>query len=88
MNEGVQNIHLFFKPSLSSHFIKHFIKNSGSPVLNVVHQQDLTFFKVKLDSKVDRERLVRIELKQYENMDRAERQLIKSVERVERKEIK
>ena len=50
--------------------------------------QDLTFFKVKLDSKVDRERLVRIELKQYENMDRAERQLIKSVERVERKEIK
>ena len=29
--------------------------------------------------------LVRIELKQYENMDRAERQLIKSVER---KEIK
>ena len=48
-------------------------------------EQDLTFFKVKLDSKVDRERLVRIELKQYENMDRAERQLIKSVER---KEIK
>ena len=34
---------------------------------------------------MDRERLVRIELKQYENMDRAERQLIKSVER---KEIK
>ena len=29
---------------------------------------------------MDRERLVRIELKQYENMDRAERQLIKSVE--------
>ena len=28
-----------------------------------------------LDSKVERERLVRIELKQYENMDRAERQL-------------
>ena len=51
-------------------------------------KQDLTFFQVKLDSKVDRERLVRIELKQYENMDRAERQLIKSVERVERKEIK
>ena len=50
--------------------------------------QDLTFLKVKLDSKVDGERLVRIELKQYENMDRAERQLIKSVERVERKEIK
>ena len=39
-------------------------------------KQDLTFFKVKLDSEVDRERLVRIELKQYENMDRAERQLI------------
>ena len=51
-------------------------------------KKHLTFFKVKLDSKVDRERLVRIELKQYENMDRAERQLIKSVERVERKEIK
>ena len=47
--------------------------------------QDLTFFKVKLDSKVDGERLARIELKQYENMDRAERQLIKTVER---KEIK
>ena len=51
-------------------------------------KQDLTFFKVKLDSNVERERLVRKELKQYENMDRAERQLIKSVERVERKEIK
>ena len=32
---------------------------------------------------MDRERLVRIELKQYENMDKAERQLIKSVERKE-----
>ena len=51
-------------------------------------EQDLTFFKVKLNSNVDRERLVRIEHKQYENMDRAESQLIKSVERVERKEIK
>ena len=50
-------------------------------------RQNLTFFKVKLDSNVDRERLVRIELKQYENMDRAvERQLIKSVVRVERRE--
>ena len=38
-----------------------------------------------LDSKVDRERLVRTELKQYNIMDREERQLIKSVER---KEIK
>jgi len=37
-------------------------------VLNL--EQNMTFFTVKLDSKVDRERLVRIELKQYENMDR------------------
>ena len=44
---------------------------------------DSKILKVKLDSKVDRERLLRIELKQYEN-----RQVIKSVERVERKEIK
>ena len=51
-------------------------------------KQDLTFFKVKLDSNVDRERLVRIELNQYENMDRAESQLIKIAERVERKESK
>jgi len=43
-------------------------------VLNL--EQDMTFFKVKLDSKVDRERLLRIELKQYESMDREERQLI------------
>ena len=53
----------------------------------LVDEQDLTFFKVKLDSKMERKRFVRIELKQYENMDRADRQLIKSVERVERKEI-